>query len=454
MVVLKFGGTSMGDEHTWRTVLDIIKSYQNPIIVVSATARTTRQLIAAGETARDDLTQALEMHNAIKQRHLSLIANFLATTASGTNNEIKSACTKWINERMQVFENLLKNIAADKIFTAHTKDAVASIGEQLSAYLFAQCGRAYGLPMQWADARNIIKTDDDFGQANPLRDEIKRHSVLLAKLSQEDKIPVMGGFYGENKQGQITTLGFEGSDYTASLIGAALQAEAVEIWTDVSGIYTCDPNVVSDARPIPHLSFQEATELAYFGAKVLHPSTMKPVAAEKIPVFVKNIFEANHPGTKIHQEQTGTAWAKAITYLHDIIILTVTSRGMLSGHQFLARCFEELHNSHIPVNAVTTTEASVSVALQADDVTEELCRTFEQVGTVTKENDQGLISLVGCNFSTARDIRQTIFTAIVDDTPALISYSKTKQNLNVAVPKTQLIPAVCRIHNTLFKKTG
>lgn len=449
MIVLKFGGTSMGNEHTWRTVLDIINTYRNPVVVVSATARTTRQLIAAGKAARDDLDNALSISKAIAERHETLIDNFLAKT-NREHDEIAASCKFWIVERIQELDDLLQQIAVQKTFSLQIKDTVASIGEQLSAYLFARCGRAYGLKTQWIDARSIIKTDSDFGQADPNYTRIKQNASTLKTASAQNQIPILGGFYGEDEQQQITTLGFEGSDYTASLLGAALQAEAVEIWTDVSGIYTCDPNVVLGARPIPELSFQEATELAYFGAKVLHPSTMKPVAAAEIPVFVKNIFEADHPGTKIHHQQNGSGWAKALTYLQDIIILTVTSKGECSGHQFLARFFNELHNSHIPVNAVTTTEASVSVALLADAVTEELCHKFGQIGMVTKEIDQGLISLVGCEFEKAGDIRQTIYSAIAEDTPTLISYSKTKQNFNIALPKTQLIPAVCRIHDALF----
>lgn len=440
----------MGDEHTWRTVLDIIRSYQNPIVVVSATARTTRQLIAAGKTAQHHMQQALEISREIDERHRHLTKRFLSQTNHRDGNELKKLCLSWIDHRIQDLNGLLQKIAEEKTFSLQTKDAVASIGEHLSAYLFARCGQAYGLKTHWVDARSIIKTNSDYGQAHPDYLRIKQNVGSLAMLSQKDHIPVLGGFYGENEFGNVTTLGFEGSDYTASLIGAALDAEGIEIWTDVSGIYTCDPNVVSNARPISELSFQEATELAYFGAKVLHPSTMKPAAAASIPVFVKNIFAPGDPGTKIHEGQAGTGWAKAITYLHDIIIMTVTSDGTISGHQFLSRFFGELHENHIPVSAVTTTEAAVSVALQKDEVTEEFFRKFDEIGTVTLETGQGLISIVGCRFSYVSVISETVFSALADDTPSLISYSKAKQNFNIAVSKTALVPAVCRLHDAIF----
>lgn len=452
MNVLKFGGTSMGDEHTWRQVLDIIRLYEQPVIVVSATARTTRQLIAVAEMAKKDLDQALTLSQSIKERHQKLVENFLTNTNHPKREEIKQACTEWICKCINKLEQKIKKIATQESLSLQTKDFIASIGEQLSAYLFAQCGQAYGLQTCWVDARKIIKTDADFGQANPNLQTIDETVYLLRQNHEEGYIPIMGGFYGETGNGEITTLGFEGSDYSASLIGAALQAETIEIWTDVSGIYTCDPHVVEHARPIPELSFQEATELAYFGAKVLHPSTMKPAAGAHIPVFVKNIFEPDHPGTKIHDGQLTGSWAKAITYLKDVTILTVTSNGALKGHQFLAAFFEELHNNHIAVNAVTTTEASVSVALQTRVKDQALYRKFKKIGTVTEDKGQSLVSLVGCTFVAGKDIRETVFAAIAEDSPSLISYSKTKQNLNIALPKTELIPAVCRIHDAVFTK--
>lgn len=450
MIVLKFGGTSMGDEHTWRTVLDIISTYQHPVVVVSATARTTRQLIAAGHAARDDLDNARLISHSIAQRHRQLITNFLDDAHHPNRDKIAATCHQWITDRVEFMDVLLQHISDEKNLSLQIKDALASIGEQLSAYLFAQCGQAYGLETQWVDARKVIKTDSDFGQANPLTQKISRQAKQLMKLSRDNILPVMGGFYGENEEGNITTLGFEGSDYTASLVGAATRAEAIEIWTDVSGIYTCDPHVVSHARPIPELSFQEATELAYFGAKVLHPATMKPVASAHIPVYVKNIFDPDHPGTKIHHKKNEQRWAKAITYLQDIVILTVTSAGEHSGHAFLARFFDELHRLHIPVSAVTTTEAAVSVALQAEYVDDRLSQRFGDAGSVTLQPDQSLISIVGCSFEGARAIRETMFNALQDNEPSLISYSKAKQNFNIALPKTELIPAVCRIHNILF----
>jgi len=454
MNVLKFGGTSMGDENTWRRVLDIINGYETPVVVVSATAHTTRQLLAAADKALENLEQARQISHSIKNRHHQLIDQFLNDSHHPQKADIQQSCTNRINKIIEILDKRLQDIASTKKISPKNKDAIASLGEQLSAYLLARCGKAYGLKTRWVDVRQIIKTDSNFGQANPDFQQITQSINLLHKEIKHGTVPVLGGFYGENYKGEITTLGFEGSDYTASLLGAALQAKAIEIWTDVSGIYTCDPNVVQHSRPISQLSFQEATEMAYFGAKVLHPCTMKPAAAADIPIIVKNIFEADHPGTKIHNQQTRNGWAKAITYLSDITILTITSNGSMKGYQFLAQVFKRLHENGISVNAVTTTEASVSVALQANFNMQILQQDFEDIGSVNRNPTQGLISLIGCRFDTAESINQYIFSAIPEAKPSLISYSKTKQNLCIAVSETELIPAVCRIHDSLFGEGG
>lgn len=440
----------MGDEITWRRVLDIISNYDNPVVVVSATERTTRQLVAAADLAADDFSEAKEIAESIRSRHRTLVRNFLSKNAAENNGNVLSECDVWIDRCIKILMELLQQIA-EKDSTSAARDAIASIGEQLSAYLLSQCGQAVGLDTTWIDATHIIKTDSNFGQATPDRNKIQQNIDLLLSAVKEQSIPIMGGYYGQNDQGQITTLGFEGSDYTASLIGAALEAEAIEIWTDVSGIYTCDPQVVETARPIAELSFQEATELAYFGAKVLHPSTMKPAAAAGIPVYVKNIFEPAHPGTKIHAATKQNGWAKAITYLNDIVILTVTAAKSQDGHQFLAAVFNVLDNANQPVNAVTTTEATVSVALPNSRKISKIKDLLSNFGSVELEEKQGLISIIGCSFNNIGTIQNRVLADIPEMEPSLISYSKSKQNLNIAFSETALIPAVCRIHDLLFE---
>ncbi|HKL17866.1 MAG TPA: aspartate kinase [Halalkalibaculum sp.] len=453
MRVLKFGGTSMGDEHTWKRVLDIIKKYDRPVVIVSATARTTRQLIAAAELAPADFEQASSMANEIKERHLLLVRNFMNRFEEGEESAITKLgeqCEKWIENRTEALLQHLDEIAENGELQPAMKDAVAAIGEQLSSRLLTYCGSAYGLQTSWIDARNIIKTDSNFGSANPDISLIQKNSNEISRQVEKGFIPVMGGYYGEDLNGAATTLGFEGSDFSASLVGSALDADGIEIWTDVSGIYTCDPRVVEEAYPIKKLSFREATEMAYFGAKVLHPSTMNPAEEKQIPILVKNIFEPGHPGTVIQGEADTDGHAKAMTFLRDVAILTVTSPHTRMGYDFLSGVFNVLKECRLSVNVVTTTEASISLALASEKITSNLTGSLEKLGEVRKKESQGIISLIGSKFNEMENMTGYVFQAIPEAQISMISYSSDKKNLNIVLPADMLIPSVKAVHKKLF----
>lgn len=450
MHVLKFGGTSMGDEHTWRQVLEIIKRYEAPFVIVSATARTTRQLLGAAEQAFSDLTEAHKVASGIEERHRNLVQNFLDQHPQA-DAAIAGQCDEWITLRTAELREHLTQIHDSQKLPPFLKDAVASIGEQLSSYLFAQCGRAAGLPCKWVDATEIIQTDSDFTQANPDLGFIETAAPQLIDRLGDSQVPVMGGFYGQDKNGKLTTLGFEGSDYSASLVGAALDAEAIEIWTDVSGIYTSDPRVVSGAQPIPQLSFQEATELAYFGAKVLHPSTTKPAAAKQISVWVKNIFDPDQPGTHISDQAPPEERAKAITFKQECTVVTVNSATTVMGYEFLSGIFDTLRYHHLAVDVVTTTEASVSIAIEDSDRLSRAVKDLQQWGTVSTEPAQGIISLVACNPATMDRLINEVTQAVNSKEIQLLSLSKSKGNLNLVMPQNLIKDSVQAIHDVIFK---
>lgn len=449
MKVLKFGGTSMSDELTWQQVLNIISLYEQPYIIVSATSNTTRQLIEAAEYALQNPQKAYQYAAEIKKRHNKLITSFL-DTISNSNISIRKKCQEWINKQNDRLITLIDYIHSEQILSAATKDEVASIGEQLSSYLFAQCGQAYGLSTSWINAADIMRTNSNFGQASPDLPYIsKQISQALQQLPAE-AIPVMGGFYGQDKEGNTTTLGFEGSDYSASLMGAALSADAIEIWTDVSGIYTCDPRLVSEARPIPELSFQEATELAYFGAKVLHPSTTKPAAQKGIPIKVKNIFEPNAPGTYISKKASSNGLAKAMAFKEEALICTITSANTVMGYKFLGQVFEILSNQQIPVEVVTTTEASVSIGLSPHPQLKNTFKNLQSVGTVEIQEGQGIISLIGCKQDQNSMLTQQILKTIGQNAINMLSFSNAKQNLNIVLDSNHIRSSVRNIHQEIF----
>jgi aspartate kinase len=264
--------------------------------------------------------------------------------------------------------------------------------------------------------------------------------------------PIIGGFYGEAPDGTTTTLGFEGSDYTASLIGGAVNAQAIEIWTDVSGVYTGDPHFIEDAHPIAELSYFDATEMAYFGAKVLHPSTLKPAQERNIPVLVKNMFHPEDTGTRIVRETTYTHPVLALSFKKDMALLTVSAYETLMGYSFLTKVFGALEKLRLPVDAVTTTEASVTIALSNSEKLDQLSNTLIEVGTVEILPQKGLISLIGCSFSDVDTLTHNVLSALNGTTVDMINFAKDKRILSLLVDMDKLVDSAQKLHAKVFGK--
>lgn len=452
--VLKFGGTSMADHQTWKQVLDIIKKYEHPIVVVSATARTTRQLVKAGQLAADDqLDEAFEIADSIKERHHTIVEQFLAENAHPKNELIRESCRKNIDAKIGKLKKLLGYAQKSGSLSPQMKDAIASTGEQISSYLLAQCGLAVDILSQHIEARKIIKTDNEYGQANPNMLQISQRCGSLETVIESGFTPVIGGFYGEAPDKTLTTLGFEGSDYTASLIGGAMQASAIEIWTDVSGIYTGDPRFIEDARPLSELSYHDATEMAYFGAKVLHPATLKPAQERNIPVLVKNMFEPEAPGTRIVRESNKKPNVLALSFKEDMALLTVSAYETVMGPTFLTRVFDILKQHHLRVDAVNTTEASVTVALKDQPKLDDLSADFLDIGRVTLKREKGLISIIGCTLHTMNRLMTDIFEPAAHIDVDMISFTQEKRILNLMMQQENLVSAAQNIHKKLFSES-
>ena len=449
--VLKFGGTSMNDHKTWKQVLEIIKNYEYPIVVVSATAKTTRQLIEAGKLAADNkLDEALELGDAIKLRHLEIIQNFLEENPHPKKTLIEESCEKKLDEKIGLLHKFLTYTQKVGELTPAMKDAIASIGEQISSYLLAQCGLATDQLTQFVDAKKIIKTDNNYGNAFPNFGLINQKIGSLETLLDGGFTPVIGGFYGEAPDGTTTTLGFEGSDYSARLIGGALHSKSIEIWTDVNGVFTSDPRFIKDAKPIPELSYFDATEMAYFGSKVLHPSTLKPAQERNIPVLVKNMFAPEETGTRIIRESAQTQKALAVSFKEDMALLTVSAYETVMGYNFLTRVFKALEDHRLAVDAVNTTEASVTIALSDSEKLDEIAKSLIEIGNVDLEREKGLISIIGYRSSDATELSNDIFDAIQPVSLGMISFTKQKRILNLAVDQTIMVETAQKIHSSLF----
>src|SRR2546429_1331525 len=266
------------------------------------------------------------------------------------------------------------------------QDEIVAYGEQLSSQLLAAVLRELGLAARQIDARRGIKTDESYGVASPLPESEQSTRNEVLPLLESTKIPVLGRFIGSTMSGVTTTLGRGGSDFTAALVGAALDAREIQIWTDVSGVLTADPRIVPEARTIPVLSYQEAAELAYFGAKVLHPKTIQPAVDESIPVRVCNSRAPENPGTLIVSESEATPQnIKAIAHKNGITTVQVTSARMLGAYGFLRALFEVFDRHRTPVDVVTTSEVSVSLSLDNAGTLPEIVRELEEFGTVEVE---------------------------------------------------------------------
>ncbi len=451
ITVLKFGGTSMNDHQTWRKVLEIIRNYEYPVVVVSATARTTRQLIEAGRSAATgDLENALDIVESIKIRHRELVEQFLDENPHQKNGLIKESCFKKIDEKVGFLNKMLQYAAKKNELNPALQDSIAAVGEQISSYLLAQCGLATNQLTQHIEAKKLIKTDAEYGAANPNRALINQKCGSIETVLDSGFTPIIGGFYGEAPDGTTTTLGFEGSDYTASLIGGALHAKSIEIWTDVSGIYTSDPRFIEDAQPIDELSYFDATEMAYFGAKVLHPATLKPAQERNIPVFVKNMFKADEAGTRIVRESSSAQDFLAISFKENMALVTVSAYETVMGYSFLTKVFAALEKLRLPVDAVNTTEASVTIALHATEKLSELSQALIEVGSVHIEGGKGLISLIGCKLQRMDQLSEKVFKALSKNAVDMISFTKEKRILSVVVNEDQTVDASRLLHRSVF----
>jgi aspartate kinase len=449
--VLKFGGTSMNDHHTWKQVLTIISSYEYPVVVVSATARTTRQLIEAGKlAAAGSVKEATAIADAIETRHIDLVLSFLEENPHAKNTLIRESCLKKLSEHIHFLKKLLAYTSNQGELSPKMQDAIASIGEQISSYLLAQCGLALDLLTQHIHAKKIIKTDAEYGKANPNRMLIGQRAGSLETVLESGFTPIIGGFFGEAPDGTTTTLGFEGSDYTASLIGGAIHASAIEIWTDVSGVFTADPRYIKEATPIPELTYFDATEMAYFGAKVLHPSTLKPAQERNIPVFVKNMFHPEDAGTKIVRTSESHKKLLAISFKEQMALLTVSAYETVMGYSFLTKVFTELERLRLPVDAVNTTEASVTIALSNSEKIQELSEALLEVGTVSVEPNKGLLSLIGCAMSSSSELSEQVFKVLDAATLDMITFTRDKRILSVVVEEEILIALAKKVHQQIF----
>jgi aspartate kinase len=447
MIVVKFGGTSVGDADAIERAAEIVRGRipRRPLVVVSALAGTTNSLLAiAKQASKGQLIGAIRGVEGLRERHLRECETLLANDAQ---------CADVAAELSAMFDELASLAEALSVLgdlTPRSLDAIASKGEQLSAQLTTAVFRARGIPAELVDAREVMITDGRFTKAEPRLDRIEEASQrVIRPLLSMDKVPVVGGFIGATEQGIITTLGRGGSDYSASLFGAALHADTIEIWTDVDGMLTADPRVVDGARVIERIRFDEASELASFGAKVLHPNTIAPAVRRGIPVFIYNSRRPEGTGTRITFDAPRRP-ASAIAGKTSVTMIRVRSPRMLLAYGFLREIFEVFDRHRTSVDVVATSEVSVSVTVDDASHLDAIVGDLTPLGDVTVERNRGIIALVGAGLGDSSSAMARALAALGDMKVHMLSLSATGINLTILVDGDQVAPAMRRLHDALF----
>ena len=447
MIVLKFGGTSVGDGSRIATVAELVskEKRRRPIVVVSALAGVTEELIRLAERARQGKGSTIDpVGGSLRERHRR------AARESGVRGRELESLLEEIGREIGRIEELARGVALLKELTARTRDEIISIGELLSSRIAAAALAARGEPMEWIDPRDLIATDDAFGAANPDEEAIaaavdRRRVAAIA----DGRIVVTGGFVGRSPHGDTTTLGRGGSDTTASLIGAAIGASAIEIWTDVDGILTADPRLVDGARSIAEISYAEAAELAFFGAKVIHPASIRPAVRMGIPVTIRNTFRPTSAGTIIRAGAAGDG-VRALAARKGSTAIFVTNPRMLLAHGYAAWVFAAFERARVPVDVIATSEVSIATTVDSAAPIERVLRELESFADVEVRRDLGVLTVVGQRLRSTPGIGARIFRALGDINVLLVSQGASETNFTFVVEEEALGVAMNRLHDEFF----
>lgn len=447
MIVMKFGGTSVESAVAIQRVAAIVRDRlrRKPVVVVSAMGKTTNKLLAiAVKAVAGERDQALEALVALRDFHRRE-GNLLV------GEDKRSEMQETIESLFTELEELVKGVCVIGELTPRVSDAIASYGERLSSAIVAIAFEAMGIPAVHLDTRDLIVTDNRHTEATPLLPQsYSRLSATIPPLTEQNVV-VMGGFIGATEQGVTSTLGRGGSDFTASLVGAGIGAAEIQIWTDVDGMLTADPTIFPGGYRVRVLSFAEASELAYFGAKVLHPSTVSPAVEKNIPVLILNSRRPEVEGTKIVREAIPCSnSAKSIACKKKITLLNIVSTRMLMAHGFLRRIFEVFDRFETAVDMVATSEVSVSLTIDNPARLKEIARELRQFAEVSSEENQALIAIVGDNIRYTPGVSARTFGALKDVNVRMISQGASLLNLSVVVAEQDLQKAVERLHGEFF----
>jgi aspartate kinase len=452
LVVMKFGGTSVEDPaaigRTAAIVAGRVAQGKQPVVVVSAMAKVTDQLLrAAAAAAAGDRTGALAISSRLRSRHRDTAAALVKNPAD------TAALQVLIDQKFDSLDEILRGLAAILELTPRISDLIVSYGERISSRIVAAAFCERSVAAAHVDARDIIVTDSQFQKAVPqdILIEKRAHEHLRPHIC-EGRVPVMGGFIAANEAGITTTLGRGGSDFTGALIGGALTADAIEIWTDVDGIMTADPRVCPDALRVRTISFEEAAELAYFGAKVLHPATILPAVKKNIPVYVLNSRNAANEGTRITSLAPGCSSPfKSIAVKKKLSIIDVVASRMLMTHGYMKDIFTIFDKHQCPVDMVSTSEVSVSLSVDSNDKLPAIAADLSHLADVKYEGRKALVCLVGDDIRGRCGMAAQVFNAVRHINVRMISQGASEINMSFMIDEDDADDAVRSLHAAFFQ---
>ncbi len=433
MIVAKFGGTSMGTASAMKQASKIVQEMKSPkVVIVSATSGTTDKLIDLSESALKNK----DWQKSFKElfvKHEQIIKEL------GIKLDLK--------ETFAEIQKILNGIALLGELSLSAKDRLLVFGEKISAMIFAGYLKNQHLDAEICDAYDLIYTDNNFGEGNV--DFIKSSKAIRSALLKSNKnfIPIITGFTGQAENGHYITLGRGGSDYSAAIVAYALDADELQIWTDVDGIFNTDPRVVPEAKVLELVSFNEASELAYFGAKVLHPKTIKPAIEKNIPVKVLNTFNPTAKGTLITKKETESL--KAVSFKKGISIINICSAGMLMAYGFLAKIFEIFSKHGVVVDVISTSEVSVSLTVE-NGAFLKVEKDLSEFASVTIYENMAIVCLVGEGIKSEPKIMSRLFSCIENYNISMVSVGASQRNITFLVKENESLDIVKKVYKQFF----
>lgn len=446
MVVLKFGGTSVRDAEWIDRAIDIAVAELDraPVLVASAMGPTTDMLQQIAEAAGSgEEERAFEIVKRLEGSHDATVQAFLSRS-------IAERCKADIAGLLGELSSTVMVLCRLREWTRRANDAILSFGERLSTRIISARCEEREVRSELLDSREVVKTDESFTQASPIL-ALTNRKIREEVKPERGKLIIMQGFIGSTETGVTTTLGRGGSDYSATLIGAALGVEEVQIWTDVDGIMTCDPKLIAAPKTIPTISYREAAELAYFGARVIHPSTIKPAVAQDIAVTVRNTGNPEAAGTRIvsHTNSTGL---KAIAFKKGITVISITSSRMLLAYGFLRRIFEIFEKYSTAVDLIATSEVSVSVTIDETSALREIQNDLAEIGSVTVESEMSIVCLVGQELWKSSTFLAQVFASLESTPVRIISLGASDVNLSLVISDSLTDRTVKKLHSALLEE--